>query len=560
MAKKQDPELLFVPLGGAEEIGMNFNLYGYGAPDDHDWIIIDLGITFGDDSTPSIEVILPDPTFIEERLDKLAGIILTHGHEDHLGAVPYLWDRLGCQVYATPFTAALLCSKLEMGELACDIEIIEIPLLGKFDVGPFSIELITLTHSMPEPNAVVVRSPLGTIFHTGDWKFDPDPVVGEAADLDALKALGEEGILAAIGDSTNVFIAGSSGSEAGILENLSELIGKCEGRVAVACFASNVARLKTIYQAATANGRAVSLVGRSLWRINAAARKVGYLDDLPPFLEAEDTEDIPKDQILYICTGSQGEPRAALSRIATQDHRNVELGEGDTIIFSSRVIPGNELSIGRLQNQLVQNGVEVIADENGNVHVSGHPAEDELVEMYQYVRPQIVVPVHGEPRHLKRHAEIAKNCQVPQTILVNNGSVVKLAPDQAKVVNEVQAGRLALDGPRIVPLESQVIKDRTRILYNGTAVLTLVLDESGNMVGKPQLTTHGLIDDQEAPYVLEKIFEDVEDVLIDMSDADIMDDVKVNEAARIAVRRNFRDSHRKRPLTTVHVVRVADEG
>jgi len=560
MAKKQDPELLFVPLGGAEEIGMNFNLYGYGAPDDHDWIIIDLGITFGDDLTPSIEVILPDPTFIEERLNKLAGIILTHGHEDHLGAVPYLWDRLGCPVYATPFTAALLCSKLEMGELACDIEIIEIPLLGKFDVGPFSIELITLTHSMPEPNAVVVRSPLGTIFHTGDWKFDPDPVVGEAADLDALKALGEEGILAAIGDSTNVFIAGSSGSEASILENLSELIGKCEGRVAVACFASNVARLKTIYQAATANGRAVSLVGRSLWRINAAARKVGYLDDLPPFLEAEDTEDIPKDQILYICTGSQGEPRAALSRIATKNHRNVELGEGDTIIFSSRVIPGNELSIGRLQNQLVQNGVEVIADENGNVHVSGHPAEDELVEMYQYVRPQIVVPVHGEPRHLKRHAEIAKNCQVPQTILVNNGSVVKLAPDQAKVVNEVQAGRLALDGPRIVPLESQVIKDRTRILYNGTAVLTLVLDDSGNMVGKPQLTTHGLIDDQETPYVLEKIFEDVEDVLIDMSDADIMDDVKVNEAARIAVRRNFRDSHRKRPLTTVHVVRVADEG
>ncbi|MDP7624313.1 MAG: ribonuclease J [Rhodospirillales bacterium] len=560
MAKKQDPELLFVPLGGAEEIGMNFNLYGYGAPDDHDWIIIDLGITFGDDLTPSIEVILPDPTFIEERLNKLAGIILTHGHEDHLGAVPYLWDRLGCPVYATPFTAALLCSKLEMGELACDIEIIEIPLLGKFDVGPFSIELITLTHSMPEPNAVVVRSPLGTIFHTGDWKFDPDPVVGEAADLDALKALGEEGILAAIGDSTNVFIAGSSGSEASILENLSELIGKCEGRVAVACFASNVARLKTIYQAATANGRAVSLVGRSLWRINAAARKVGYLDDLPPFLEAEDTEDIPKDQILYICTGSQGEPRAALSRIATKNHRNVELGEGDTIIFSSRVIPGNELSIGRLQNQLVQNGVEVIADENGNVHVSGHPAEDELVEMYQYVRPQIVVPVHGEPRHLKRHAEIAKNCQVPQTILVNNGSVVKLAPGQAKVVNEVQAGRLALDGPRIVPLESQVIKDRTRILYNGTAVLTLVLDDSGNMVGKPQLTTHGLIDDQETPYVLEKIFEDVEDVLIDMSDADIMDDVKVNEAARIAVRRNFRDSHRKRPLTTVHVVRVADEG
>jgi ribonuclease J len=560
MAKSKDAELLFVPLGGTEEIGMNFNLYGYGAPDDHDWIVIDLGITFGDDSTPSIDVIMPDPEFIEERRDKLAGIILTHGHEDHLGAVPYLWDRLRCPVYATPFTAALLRSKLEMDNLAQDIEIIEVPLSGKFDVGPFSIELITLTHSMPEPNAVVVRSELGTIFHTGDWKFDPDPVVGDASDIDALKALGEEGVLAAIGDSTNVFVSGTSGSEAGILDNLSELIGKCEGRVAVACFASNVARLKTIYEAATANGRAVSLVGRSLWRINAAARQVGYLDDLPAFLEAEDVEDIPKDQILYICTGSQGEARAALSRIAANDHRHVNLGDGDTVIFSSRVIPGNELSIGRLQNKLVQNNVTVIADENGNVHVSGHPAEDELIEMYQYVRPQIVVPVHGEPRHLKRHAEIAKNCQVPETILVNNGSVVKLAPGQAGVIDEVHASRFALDGPRIVPLDSQVIKDRTRILYNGAAVLTLVLDTSGNIVGEPQLTTHGLIDEQEAPDVSEKIFENIEDVLIDMSDADIMDDAKVNEAARIAVRRSFRDSHRKRPLTTVHVVRVADEG
>jgi ribonuclease J len=554
-----EEELLFVPLGGTEEIGMNFNLYGYGKPEDHEWIIIDLGITFGDDSTPSIDVILPDPEFIVERKDKLAGIVLTHGHEDHLGAVPYLWDRLRCPVYATPFTAALLRSKLEFEESARDMEIIEVPLAGKFDVGPFSIELITLTHSMPEPNACIVRSPLGTIFHTGDWKFDPDPVVGEPSDIAALKALGEEGVLASIGDSTNVFVSGSSGSEAEILGNLSEMIGNCNGRVAVACFASNVARLKTIFEAATANGRVVCLVGRSLWRINAAARQTGYLTDLPAFIEAEDAEDIPKDQILYVCTGSQGEPRAALSRIAANDHRQVHLGKNDTVIFSSRIIPGNELSISRLQNRFVQNGVNVINDENGNIHVSGHPAEDELIEMYQYVRPQIVVPVHGEPRHLKRHAEIAQNCQVPETILVNNGSVVRLAPNKAQIIDQVHAGRFALDGPRIVPLESDVIKDRTRILYNGVAVFTLVLDASGNMIGNPQLTTHGLIEEGEADALLAKISNDVEDALIDMSDAEIMDDSKVNEAARIAVRRCFRDSHRKRPLTTVHVVRVRDE-
>ncbi|MBT3991366.1 MAG: ribonuclease J [Rhodospirillaceae bacterium] len=557
--KSGEDELLFVPLGGTEEIGMNFNLYGFGKPDSHDWIIIDLGITFGDDTTPSIDVILPDPQFIEERKDKLAGIVLTHGHEDHLGAVPYLWERLRCPVYATPFTAALLRSKLEFDGMPKDIEIIEVPLSGKFDVGPFSIELITLTHSMPEPNACVVRSPLGTIFHTGDWKFDPDPVVGEASDYEALKALGDEGVLAAIGDSTNVFVPGSSGSEADILGNLSELIGKCTGRVAVACFASNVARLKTVFDAATENGRVVCLVGRSLWRINAAARQTGYLADLPAFIEAEDAADIPKDQVLYICTGSQGEPRAALSRIAANDHREVKLGDGDTVIFSSRIIPGNELSIGRLQNKLVQNGVDVINDENGNVHVSGHPAEDELIEMYQYVRPQIVVPVHGEPRHLKRHAEIAKNCQVPETILVNNGSVVRLAPERAQIIDEVHAARFAVDGPRIVPLESDVIKDRTRILYNGVAVFTLVLDASGNMLGDPQLTTHGLIEESEADELLAQISDDVEDALIDMSDADILNDAKVNEAARIAVRRSFRDTHRKRPLTTVHVVRIKDE-
>jgi len=554
----KDNELLFVPLGGTEEIGMNFNLYGYGPPKNHDWIIIDLGITFGDDTTPGIDVILPDPAFILERRDQLAGIILTHGHEDHLGAVPYLWDKLRCPVYATPFTAALLRSKLEFTESAKNMEIIEVPLTGKFDVGVFSIELMTLTHSMPEPSACIVRTPLGTIFHTGDWKFDPDPVVGDACDFNMLKSLGDEGILAAIGDSTNVFVEGISGSEASILDNLSEIIGECNGQVAVACFASNVARLKTIYDAASANGRSVCLVGRSLWRINAAARQTGYLCDLPTFIEAEDAQNIPKDQVLYICTGSQGEPRAALARIAANDHREVKFSKGDTVIFSSRIIPGNELSISRLQNKLVQNNVSVINDENGNIHVSGHPAADELIEMYSYIRPQIVIPVHGEPRHLKKHAEIAQDCQVPETILVKNGSIVRLAPDRAKVIDEVHAGRFAVDGARVIPIESDVIKDRNRIIYNGVAVLSLVLDQSSNIMEPPLLTTHGLIENKELTEVLKKILDTIQDKLIRMSEAEISNDLKVKETVRIIVRRYFKDRYNKRPLTTIHLIRVTE--
>ncbi|NQV55021.1 MAG: ribonuclease J, partial [Rhodospirillales bacterium] len=474
--KSEPEELLFVPLGGAEEIGMNFNLYGLGAPGRHKWLVVDMGITFGDDTTPAIDVIVPDPSFIEERRKDLLAIVLTHGHEDHLGAVPYLWKRFGCPVYATPFTAALLRKKMEAEREPANIEIIEVPLMGKFEIGPFELELITLTHSMPEPNAIALRTKLGTIFHTGDWKFDPYPVVGPASDKAALRALGDEGVLAAIGDSTNVFVEGTSGSEASLLDKLSEAIGAATGRVAVACFASNVARLKTIYDAATVNGRAVALVGRSLWRINAAARETGYLTDLPPFLEAEQAEDIPADQILYICTGSQGEPRAALSQIAAGDHRSVQLGEGDTVIFSSRIIPGNELAIGRIHNRLIGLGIDIVSELDDDIHVSGHPAQDELTEMYQLIRPQILIPVHGEQRHLKKHAEIAAACQVPETILVHNGSVVRLAPGPAEIIGEAPVGRLALDSGRLVPLKGQVITERTRVLFNGSAVFTLIVD------------------------------------------------------------------------------------
>ncbi|HLB80253.1 MAG TPA: ribonuclease J, partial [Dongiaceae bacterium] len=393
-------ELLFLPLGGTGEIGMNLNLYGHAGK----WLMIDLGITFGDDTTPGIEVIMPDPGFIAERRADLAGLVLTHAHEDHIGAVPYLWPRLRCPIFATPFTAALLRRKLRDAGLQDQAPITEVPMSGRFAVGPFELELITLTHSIPEPNAVVVRTPLGTVLHTGDWKLDPEPLVGPLADEVALRRLGEEGVLAMVCDSTNALVAGESGSEAAVRESLGRLVGRLTQRVAIACFASNVARLETGAWVAAAHDRHAGLVGRSLWRIDAAARETGYFADLPPFVREHDVAYLPREKVLMLCTGSQGEPRSALARIARGDHPGVTLEPGDAAIFSSRIIPGNERAIGRLQNDLARMGVEVVTERDHFVHVSGHPAQGELAAMYQWVRPRVAVPVHGEARHLRAHA------------------------------------------------------------------------------------------------------------------------------------------------------------
>ena len=544
--------LYFVPLGGAGEIGMNLNVYGYGG----DWLIIDCGVTFGDDSQPGLEVVMPDPAFIVERRDQLLGIVATHAHEDHIGAIPYLWTQLRCPVWATPFTASLLRAKLVEAGLADRVRINVVPMSGRFTIGPFDLELITLTHSIPEPNAVALRTPVGTVLHTGDWKFDPDPLIGPTADEAALTRLGDEGVLALIGDSTNALRPGTSGSEADLRRSLTDLIGRYDARVAVACFASNVARLETIARAAATHGRDVALVGRSLWRMDKAARENGYLADLPRFLTEDEAGYIPRDRVLLICTGSQGEPRAALSRIARDGHPNVVLETGDVAIFSSRIIPGNEKAINRLQNALVRLGVEIVTEEDHFVHVSGHPARDELVRMYQMVRPKIAIPVHGEARHLIAHAQLAGECQVQQPLVIQNGDMVRLASSGAAVVDEVTVGRLASDGKGLLPLDGAALKDRRRTTFNGTAVATLVLDRQGRLVAPPAISLIGVVEPAVAEETMPALRGALERVVDELPTGSRRDDGVVRDAARRGLRRALNERFGKRPLVEIHVVRI----
>jgi ribonuclease J len=545
-------ELLFLPLGGAGEIGMNLNLYGHAGK----WLMVDLGVTFGGDETPSIEVIMPDPSFITERVQDLAGLVLTHAHEDHIGAVPYLWPKLRCPMYATPFTASVLRRKLQEAGLEGKAKITEIPMSGSFKIGPFELELITLTHSIPEPNAVVVRTKLGTVLHTGDWKLDPDPVIGETTDEKALRRLGDGNVLAMVCDSTNVFVPGTSGSEADILPSMTKIIGERKGRVAVGCFASNVARLETITRAAMANDRQVALVGRSLWRMTEAARENGYLADLPEFIEEHDVGFFPKDKIVMICTGSQGEARAALARIAKGEHPHVHLEAGDAVIFSSRVIPGNEKSISLLQNNLIHHDVEVITDHDEMIHVSGHPARAELTEMYQWVRPQIAIPVHGEARHIRAHAELARECQVPQAVEAANGAIIRLAPGPAEIVARVTNGRWGVDGKALVPMTSEVVRHRHRLGFNGVILVSLVMNWRGDLITDPQVTLEGLLDGDPEADAKEDIADAVADAIENLSAGKLENDGEVAECARLAARRWFHKNHDKKPITRVHVIRV----
>jgi ribonuclease J len=544
--------LYFLPLGGTGEIGMNLNLYGHGGK----WLMIDLGVMFGDDSTPGIDVIMPDIRYIEERRNSLAGLVLTHAHEDHIGAVPYLWPRLRCPIYATAFTASVVRQKLREHGLTEDAPITEVPLSGKFSIPPFDLELITLTHSIPEPNAIVIRTPAGNVLHTGDWKLDPDPLVGAVSDEAALRRLGEEGVLAMVCDSTNALVNGHSGSESAVRDSLHELVGRLKNRVAVACFASNVARVETIAKIAAVHGRRVALVGRSLWRIAQAAKDNGYLADIPPFITEHDVGYLPREEVLMICTGSQGEPRSALARIAKGDHPAVALEAGDTVVFSSRIIPGNEKEIGELQNGLARLGVEIVTERDHFVHVSGHPARDELISMYQWVRPRIAVPVHGEARHLAAHARLAEECQVGQGLAIGNGTMVRLDAGGAEIVEHVHVGRMGLDGKALLPLDSEVMRVRHRTIWNGAAVVTLAVDRRGDVLGEPQVTVHGLLNEADHGEQLAALRQAVRAAVQAMPLPARGDDRSVKEAARIALRRAVHATHGKKPVTDVHLVRV----
>lgn len=555
MSKK---ELVFVPLGGAGEIGMNLNLYGYGKPEEEEWLIVDYGITFGDDTTPGIDVILPDPTFIEQRRDKLVGMVLTHAHEDHIGALAYMWDRVQCPIYCTPFTATLARGKLKeagFGHLKNIIH--EIPIGGSFELGPFSVEFITFTHSILEPNALAIRTDEGTVVHTGDWKLDDGPVIGRTTDVDRLSAIGKEGVLALICDSTNVFTPGKTGSEEDLEASLTELIGNHKtGKICVTCFASNLARLHTIAVAAKENGRQIVVSGRSFSKMMDAAHANGYMLDTPDFMEESQAPHIPDDELLIICTGSQGEPRAALARIASGNHKNISLGDGDTVIFSSRTIPGNERSIFRIQNELARKGCKIITSHDHFVHVSGHPAQDELRELFRRVQPEIAVPVHGEFRHLQAHAALAEECGVKKTFVIENGNVVKLDKDMPCIIDEVETGRLAWEGRRAVPIKSEVVQTRKRALFNGSCVASVVVDKDGMLLSDPIVTTEGLLDPDGDDDLWDQLFDIIYNTVESMPKRDRKDDDVLEESLRLNVRRWFRNTFGKRAITHIHLIRV----
>ncbi len=559
MKTKDQDELVFLPLGGSNEIGMNFNLYGYGPAHARKWIVVDLGVTFGDQTTPGVEIILPDPEFIREYAKNIVGIVLTHAHEDHIGAVAWLWPQLRAPLYATPFTAFLLREKLRENEECADAEITEVPLSGTIQLGPFEVELITLTHSIPEPNGLAIRTPLGTVLHTGDWKIDPDPVLGSVTDDAAIQKLGDEGVLAMVCDSTNVFVDGESGSEADVKDALAGLIGGLPGKVAVACFASNVARMDSVIRAAEAADRSVCLVGRSMHRMAAAAKSVGLLEGVREFLSEQQAASMPENQVLYLCTGSQGEPRAALSRIADGSHPHVKLGAGDACVFSSRVIPGNEIPIRNLQNRLADRGVRLYTErDHPGIHVSGHPCRDELAQMYAWARPQIAVPTHGERRHLLEHAAFAKDLQVPQSVAPRNGDMVRLAPGRAEIIDEVPAGRIYVDAGVLTPENGDALRERRHAAYNGVLAVSVVLDGRGKVAAGPQVRALGLPADDDYPMdeVLDDLAKEARQALARLQGEERELDDEVETVMSRAVKKASQRIWGKRPVVETTVLRI----
>jgi len=540
-------ELLFCALGGSGEIGMNVNLYGCRGQ----WIMVDLGLTFADADYPGIDLVLPDLEFIEGQQERLAGIVLTHGHEDHIGALPYLSEELKAPLFATPFTAGLIAGKLEEEGLTGKVKLNIVERGGSIELGPFKVSFVALSHSIPEGNGVLIETPFGNVFHTGDWKIDETPVLGEAPSTETLTMIGDEGVLALVCDSTNVFQDKPSGSEEGVHEGLLAQVKKAKGRVLVTTFASNAARLQTIGRVASEANRKVCIAGRSLERILRVSQATGYLNDFPAPISFDEAMRLPKSEVLIIATGGQGEPRAALGRIAFGTHE-LKLVEGDSVIFSSRIIPGNEIAIGRIMNQLSDLGVQIVTEKQAHVHVSGHPGRPELLQMYDWVRPKIVVPVHGEARHMAEQARLALSHGVPAAVVQKNGDVIRLAPGEPEKIDEARVGRLVLDGDVILPADGATINERRKIAFGGLITVAVPVGEDGEMAGMPLIRPFGV-----------PVEEDRDDFIADATDAAKRaftprgDEDQVREAVRLAVRRCATLWTGKKPLVEVMLLQVA---
>jgi ribonuclease J len=548
----------FVPLGGCGVFGANMSLYGYQGK----WIMVDCGMGFADDTMPGVDVLLPDPGFAVALGDDLLGIVLTHGHEDHIGAIQYLWPRLKKTLYATPFTAERIRMAVTEQSWGNQTRLREVPLQGSLELGPFNIDFIRMAHSIPEANSLAITvKEVGTILHTGDWKIDPDPVEGDVIDEKALTQLGDSGVLAVVGDSTNAMVPGHSGSERAVQKHLIDLFGEFDGKIAISCFSTNVARLHSISKAAQANRRQVCLVGRSLRKTDEAARNTGYLKGIEPFIDERESGGIPENSLVYVCTGSQGEPRAALARISSEDHPRVRLGADDAVIFSSRAIPGNDRAIDRIKNRFYAAGVNVITDRDAPIHVSGHPYREELKELYRWTRPQIVLPVHGENMQLEKHAALAKECGVGQAVIPQNGQVIEIAREGiATHIADVKSGILAIegDGTRIVAVDHEAILTRKRMMFNGSAIVTVVVDDRGTLMADPKITALGLLDENSEHDLkhLEDAAREIRKVIQNMPKEMRCDDDGLSETVRVTARRFFNDRFDRKPQTRVHLVRI----
>ena len=549
-------ELLFCPLGGSGEIGGNMNLYAYGKEDNQKWIIVDMGVSFADDSVPGVDLIMPDAGFIIDKKDDLLGIVLTHAHEDHIGAVVHIWPHLKCKIYATPFTAALIIEKFKEKKIDISSFLEVVPLNSKIKLEHFEIDFVTLTHSILEPNGLSITTPLGTILHTGDWKIDPNPLIGSQIDEKKLKSIGNSGVSVMICDSTNIFSPGRAGSESEVRDSLLRIMELKTKRILVTAFASNVARMESIFYCAKKTGRNICLVGRSMQRIYKVAKKCGYLKGVIEPLEPKDAKKVPKNKILYLATGSQGEPMGAMNRIVNGTHPDVKLEDADCVIFSSKIIPGNEKKLYYLQNLIVKNKIEMISEENAFVHVSGHPNRDDLKDMYKWVKPQCVIPVHGEHRHMAEHVSFAKEMQIPKSLLIENGDIIKLLPgNKPEIIDKAPSGKIYLDGSVNVETDSQSIKDRKNLSINGYLEITLIVSNNGN-IKKPVISYKGIPEKNED----NNFIFDMEDEIMNICRTFAMDNKKQQqnliETLKQNCRRIVREKTGKKPFTNINITRI----